>query len=259
VISTQASTGVFSAADLSSFGEFFKADGYGVLRGAFDADELAAFLAAVEEMQRDYERGELPAMFIAEGESNKATIGGTRVAHYLVRVTDYSPAIRALVRHPTVAEAVRLAIGPEAWAGDYFGDGFVFAHARPSRDSNYSRLGWHSDWQAQPDSFMFPCVTVTIHIDGTSPANGFLRLVPGSNHHGTQGIPEGFGKVPGEVAYYAEPGDVLLHSHLLWHSAARGSDDGPGGVRRHVRGGWYGGRRFDPDRDVNVFIKAAQY
>jgi ectoine hydroxylase-related dioxygenase (phytanoyl-CoA dioxygenase family) len=116
---------------------------------------------------------------------------------------------------------------------------------------------------------MWPATAVTIHIDGTSPANGFLRVVPGSHlwatpapHDNVNGavVPPGsaatggytaapppfpmplrFEKVPGEVALYAEPGDILFHDCYLWHSAAVATDITS--RRRHVRGSWYGGQR----------------
>ena len=61
-------------------------------------------------------------------------------------------------------------------------------------------------------------------------------------------MPPGFEKVPGEVGVYCERGDVLLHHSDLWHAAARATDDGAGGIRRHVRGGWYGGDGPTPAR-----------
>ena len=113
----------------------------------------------------------------------------------------------------------------------------------PGEGSGYSRIGWHSDAQSGPNLDWWPSVAFTIHLDATSPQNGFLRVVPGSHLGGTDGIPLGFEKVPGEVAAYCDRGDVLLHHSDLWHSAARATDDGPGGIRRHIRGGWYGGTR----------------
>ena len=87
-------------------------------------------------------------------------------------------------------------------------------------------------------STMWPAVAFTIHFDPTSPANGFLRVLPGSHLGGTDGIPLGFERVPGEIAVYQERGDVLFHHADLWHSAARGTADGSGAVRRHLRGSW---------------------
>jgi ectoine hydroxylase-related dioxygenase (phytanoyl-CoA dioxygenase family) len=114
---------------------------------------------------------------------------------------------------------------------------------------------------------MWPSTAITIHVDGTSPANGFLRVVPGSHLWATPApwdnvngavvpegaaewggyteepppvaMPLGFDKVPGEIAVYAEPGDILFHDCYLWHSAAVATDIGS--KRRHVRGSWYAG------------------
>jgi ectoine hydroxylase-related dioxygenase (phytanoyl-CoA dioxygenase family) len=64
----------------------------------------------------------------------------------------------------------------------------------------------------------------------------------------------GFEKIPGEIALYTEPGDVLLHDCYLWHSAARATADDT--VRRHVRGGYYVGDK-DGDGAKEVFVKNA--
>ena len=71
-------------------------------------------------------------------------------------------------------------------------------------------------------------------------------------------MPPGFEYVPGEIALYCARGDVLLHHSDLWHSAARATDDGAGGIRRHVRGGWYGGARLDPGHGLDDFVKNAR-
>lgn len=52
-------------------------------------------------------------------------------------------------------------------------------------------------------------------------------------------MPLGFEKVPGEIALYAERGDILFHDCYLWHSAALATD--ASARRRHVRGSWYAG------------------
>ena len=61
-------------------------------------------------------------------------------------------------------------------------------------------------------------------------------------------MPLRFEKVPGEIAVYAEAGDILFHDCYLWHSAAVATD--PASRRRHVRGSWYGGAvpiNYGPD------------
>jgi ectoine hydroxylase-related dioxygenase (phytanoyl-CoA dioxygenase family) len=100
-------------------------------------------------------------------------------------------------------------------------------------------------------------VAVTLHLDATSPANGFLRVAPGSHRRSADGMPLGFEKVDGEVGIYAERGDVMLHHSDLWHSAARATEDPPQGVRRQIRGTFLGGRRLAPNEDLPPFNKNA--
>jgi ectoine hydroxylase-related dioxygenase (phytanoyl-CoA dioxygenase family) len=161
----------------------------------------------------------------------------------------------------------------------------VYQDARPGAESAYTRIGWHSDWQSGPHLDMWPSTAFTIHVDATSPANGFLRVVPGSHRWatpaptadiegrpapcspGTVGgwtdepapfaMPKGFDKVAGEVAVYAERGDVIVHDAYLWHAAARASQDPPDGIRRHVRGGYFAGRRLAVGHGVADFVKNA--
>lgn len=248
----------FGPGDTDSAVDFFERNGFCVLRGALRAAELDELLAKTDEMQDRFGRGDLPARFIPD-EPMVMEVDDRKVAHYLSRVTEYAPVIADALRAPSLVAAITGILGERAWLGDYFGDGIIYQYSRPGRGSAYTRLGWHADLQAQPNSPMFPAVTVTVHLDGTSPANGFLRFLPGSHLHGVEGMPRGFEKVPGEIPYYAEPGDLLLHDYRVWHSAARGTDDGEAGTRRHVRGAWYAGRKFDPATDTNVFIKYARY
>ena len=58
---------------------------------------------------------------------------------------------------------------------------------------------------------MNPEFEPAVLIDGNSPANGFLRVLPASHLLTTEGMPLGFEKVPGEVAVYCDGGDVMLH------------------------------------------------
>jgi ectoine hydroxylase-related dioxygenase (phytanoyl-CoA dioxygenase family) len=182
--------------------------------------------------------------------------------------------------HPLLVATIRRLIGPMAWLYGPGKQGIVYQDARPGRESGYSRIGWHSDWQASPSLDIWPSTAFTFHIDGTSPANGFLRVVPGSLLWATPApyrnvnnvevpddakpaggytdtpppfdMPLGFEKIPGELGVYAERGDVILHDAYLWHSAARATDDT--GIRRHVRSGYFSG---DPTTTRNQFIKNA--
>jgi hypothetical protein len=172
-------------------------------------------------------------------------------------VTELSAPAAAAFHHPVVTDLVGHILGPGAYLWDYNGHGAVYQDARPGPEMTYSRIGWHTDHQSRPTSDIWPGVALTFHLDATSPANGFLRVVPGSHLGATDGLPRGFEKVRGEIAVYCDRGDVMLHHSDLWHSAARATEDPPGGVRRHLRGTILGGRRLRPDEELEPFNKNA--
>ena len=254
-----AELGVFDPTRLDDLERHLATEGWANLRGAFDEDELVALQAELEQRQADLVAGRLDA---GHGtvvlDDPEAEVDGRPFAHYVCEVTRCSPRADRAVHHPALVEVASRLLGPEAWLLDDDRFGVVYQDARPGDRSGYSRIGWHSDWQSGPHLDVWPSVAFTIHLDATSPANGFLRVVPGSHLGGTEGMPRGFDKVDGEIAVYARRGDVLFHDAHLWHAAARATDDGPAEVRRHVRGGWYGGRRLAAAHGVDDFVKNAR-
>ena len=61
-------------------------------------------------------------------------------------------------------------------------------------------------WQAATPSCpeVFPSASCTLHLDGSSPANGFVRVVPGSHRGGCMGMPGGVEYAEGEVGVYCQ-------------------------------------------------------
>lgn len=238
--------------------EFFTANGFVRIADVFTDQQLAALQVDMERCQRDLLAGLLPEKCgTVILDDPDAMVEGEPFAHYVCHATQVSTIADQCAHAPTVVEVIGRLLGPDAWLLDDDRFGVVYQDARPGRDSGYSRIGWHTDWQSGPHLDIWPSVAFTIHLDATSPANGFLRVLPGSHLSGTDGIPLGFEKVPGEIAVYCDHGDVLLHDAHLWHSAARATEDPPGGVRRHLRGGWHGGERLADGHGVDDFVKNA--
>lgn len=232
-------------------------DGFAVLSGLFTDDDLARLQAEMEDLQRRAARGELGPRH--GGEVYLAAFDSDRppYVHYVSAVTEISPAADAAFHHPDVLSVVHGVLGDHAYLWEYDGHGAVYQDARPGLGMTYTRIGWHTDAQSRPTSDIWPGLAITFHLDPTSPANGFLRVLPGSHLGGTDGMPLGFEKVPGETGVYCDRGDVLFHHSGLWHSAARATEDPPLGVRRHVRGTFLGGRRLGPDEELEPFNKNA--
>jgi hypothetical protein len=251
-------TGVFGPGQLGELAAFFADQGYATLRGALHNADLLETEKELAGLQRRLGEGTLGGRHgsVALDEPD-ATIDGRPFAHYVYFATEASVRARALVHTPSLVEVAHRTLGPQAWLLDYEIFGVVYQDARADPGSGYSRIGWHTDHQSGPHLDMWPATAFTIHFDPTSPANGFLRVLPGSHLGGTEGIPLAFERVPGEIAVYQERGDVLFHHADLWHSAARGTADGPDAVRRHLRGSWHGGVRLEVGHGTDDFIRNA--
>ncbi len=260
--------GAFGPDDPDGLDAFYDEHGFAILRGALDAATLDALEAECVDAQTRLVAGGLDARHgttvLIEGDAGAKA---QHFANYVLHITDLSPTAAAVIHGPAVTGAIRRWLGPACWSAESERFGYVYQDARPGPESSYTRIGWHSDWQSSPHLPMWPATAITVHVDATSPANGFLRVVPGSHRWATPApwdnvngavvpegsapwggrsdtpppvaMPLGFDKVPGEVAVYAEAGDILFHDCYLWHSAAVATDIAS--RRRHVRGSWYAG------------------
>ena len=248
--------------DLDALEADFRRDGYVIVSGLFTDDETDALEASLTAIQRG----------VADGSIDRGRFGGDYLTaaadgetapfvHYVKDATRLSAEADAAFHHPLLLELLRRCFdGVEPWEFDESRGarfGVVYQDARPGKEMAYTRIGWHSDHQAFPNSDFYPSIALTFHIDATSPANGFLRVVPGSHQWPTDGMPLGFEKIRGEIPVYCDRGDVILHHCDLWHSAARATEDPPGGVRRHLRGSWNAGRQPAPDEEIEAFNKNA--
>ena len=248
----------FDHRDVDGVADFFAAYGFALVAGIYDNARLDALDADTAFQQQRLLAGELPERCgTVILDSPDATVDGEPFAHYVCCATEISAVIADAVNDPALVALVRAVLGPDMWLLDDDRFGVVFQDARPGPGSAYSRIGWHSDDQSGPHLEVWPSCAFTIHLDGTSPANGFLRVKPGSHLGDATGMPLGFEKVPGELAVYADRGDVILHHSGLWHSAARATDD-DAGIRRHLRGGWYAGTKLEPGHGTGDFVKNAR-
>lgn len=266
--------------DLDALELCYRDNGFVVLRGVFSDELMARMEAECVAAQHKVITRELPERYgstVFLDDAAKAE----RFANYVEYVNELSPAVREAATHPVLVDVLRRLLGEGAWLRDANQFGIVYQDARPGKESGYSRIGWHSDWQAGPSLDVWPATAFTFHIDATSPANGFLRVVPGSHQWATPApyqnvnkvavpedakptggysdveppfeMPMRFEAVPGEIPVYCQRGDVILHDAYLWHSAARATEEHT--TRRHVRGGYFGGDRTG--ERIEQFIKNA--
>ena len=274
-------SGVFDASDLAGICWYYQTYGYAVVRGLYSADHFDRMESECVDAQARVVSGDLPERY-GSTQYIDDPAKAESFANYVEHVSEIAPSVQQAITDERLLAILKRILGEDCWFGDVVQSGVVYQDARPGRESGYTRIGWHSDWQASPSRDFWPATSFTLHIDATSPYNGFLRVVPGSHLWATPApyrnvnnipvpatarpsggrtmapppfpMPLAFEKIRGEVAVYAERGDVLLHDCYLWHSATRATDDHA--ARRHLRGSYFGGAKPAPELE-NEFIKNA--
>ena len=274
--------GVFTPDQRDELVEHYRRHGFVIIRDLFEPELIDRMELECISAQQRVIAGELPERYgstVFLDDAAKASF-----ANYVEYVNELSPTVREAAAHPELTAVLTELLGAGCWLNDDSRFGIVYQDARPGRESGYSRIGWHSDWQAAPNLDLWPATAFTFHVDGTSPENGFLRVVPGSHRWATPApyenvnhavvpddaaetggythqpppfsMPLKFEKVPGEIAVYTERGDIILHDAYLWHSAARATDESA--TRRHVRGSYLTGDRLGDGRREDFVKNAAR-
>lgn len=278
------SWGVFSSDRLDEMQSFFVDQGFAILRGLWSQSEIDQFERDCVSIQEGVMTGTLPDRYGKRDEMNLGGLHSSVAPSHLYHVTELSEPVNNAVHHPALVQSIQTWLDNGWLMGEKGVWGVVFQDARPNPESGYSRLGWHSDWQTGPHDTRWPGVSFTIHIDGTSPSNGFLRVIPGSHRWATPApygnvnnvevphdarptgghtdvappyeMPKYFERLPGEIGVYCERGDVLFHDSYIWHSAARGTDDST--KRRHIRGVWRSGANVHENNAARIILPVAQ-
>ncbi|MFT6396329.1 MAG: ectoine hydroxylase-related dioxygenase (phytanoyl-CoA dioxygenase family) [Bradymonadia bacterium] len=119
-------------------------------------------------------------------------------------------------------------------------DGVVVNHYLNVPNSNYKKLGWHTD--ALRDLFYGklpePMWNVGLYIDDSYRDKGALRLIPGTHKQSLLAML--FGKAhfvahdddPREYMVEADAGDLTLHDGRLWHRVGQPTATGVASRRR---------------------------
>lgn len=251
----------FTSGDLDGLAAAFDRDGYVRVSNLFSATEMMELEASLVSLQDRVREGSVDRARYGGDYLTSAGDQAPEFVNIVKDVTSLSEPATAAYHHPVLKELVTKCFGgqepwemPPEYAHRF---GVSYQDARTGTESSYNRIGWHTDAQAHPNSDFYPMIAVTYCFDDTSPANGFLRVVPGSHKRSTDGMPLRFEKAPGEVGAYNDAGDVMLHHGDLWHSAARATEDPPDGIRRHMRGVWFAGRQPEPGEELEEFNKNA--
>ncbi len=237
--------------------ESFHARGFlngGPVLGDEEVDELRDEL---DRVIRDYDRLEKRPV-------RMVNLGGVEAAPVwqIVNIWEASAPFDALVRHPTITEAVARLAG--ATALRLWHDQIQY---KPPREGGVN--GWHQDAPLWPVLRPMTEVSAWVALDDVDEANGCMSMVPGSHRWGDHmdalaALPS-FDALPAEfegravevVRCPVRKGEVHYHHALTWHGSHANRSDRP---RRAIALHYMTGKtRYDATGDhlLKPFIAVA--
>jgi hypothetical protein len=207
------------------------ADGFALLPGVLEADEVGAALAEWAEACR--RNADDPAILANDGPAYGAR-----------NLLQLWPGVMRLVRHPRLCEPLREVLGSAA------GVVRVLFFDKPPGHS--WALPWHKDYNiavaehrggevftkptrkvgvphvVAPPAVLHSMVTARIHLDAMTADNGPLRVIPGSHRH----YPMGEDPPNPPVPIHCRAGDVLLMRPLVTHASGHSKPEA--GLHRRI-------------------------
>lgn len=156
-------------------------------------------------------------------------VNGKRIVQRFAFLNQFSPLFEEFLKDTRLQSLFEFIGAPDSRIGVNERDGLVFNHYVNTENSNYTQLGWHTD--ALRDIFygnkIMPMLNVGVHFDYSSPANGGLRILPGTHNKGIATLL--FRKFyylnskadKKEFGLTVEPGDLTVHDGRIWHRVAQ--------------------------------------
>lgn len=205
---------------------YLQRNGYLVFARVASPEEVEKIVAEVDRVQ---------TQFLAEGKRKAYGIPlwfgkDEQGKPYLQRtgfLSMYSEYVRNFVTDARF-EPIRKLIGENARIGHEEKDGVVFNRYIRTKGSLRPGLAWHTD--GLRDAFYGqlpgPMLNVGLHFERITPADGGLRIIPGSHVQGWRDFL--FRKVyfvdhrpdPDEIMVETWPGDLTVHDGRTWHRVA---------------------------------------
>ena len=206
--------------------QFFHKHGYIHFEGFLEADKIAELLKAIEDVEQTWLSQGLTKVNGTPIKYGKDVDGKTIVQRFAF-TSLYSSFIHDLLKDKRI-QALRQFIGGDARIAEDEKDGVVVNHFVNTGQSNYSKLGWHTD--GLRDLFsgykLEPMLNIGIYLDDSPREKGGLRILPGTHNQNLYNLlfkkkyfvdnnPD-----KNEIALEAKAGDLTVHHGKVWHRVA---------------------------------------
>lgn len=201
--------------NLEDQAEFLRREGFLILRGVLNRDELDELDREVARFVRDH--AQLPR--VREGFNLEPVQDGRRTAPTFRKIggmSDFSEAFHRLMCHPRITGMLRRVMGPVI---ELYRDVIMMKPARVGREKP-----WHQDSVYWPWNPMDLCSAMTA-LDDAGPENGCLQVVPRSQHqelqhYGSELQLDLSDELQARTCYVPlKAGDTLLFHSLLLHGS----------------------------------------
>jgi ectoine hydroxylase-related dioxygenase (phytanoyl-CoA dioxygenase family) len=198
---------------------FLRTAGFLLVKGVFDADEVAGLRAAADR-----------ARALARPGDRKSWWGRNRSGEsVLCRVTHAAriPELRRLPDDPRLARLGALSRGGLVSRANGAEDGVTLLIKNPDMVEGLSDIPWHRDCGMGGHASMCPVLIASIFLQPSRPETGELVVLPGS-HEASYGFADPRDPAaPRGVSLAADPGDVSLHYGDVMHAAPPPTGEGP--------------------------------
>jgi hypothetical protein len=203
-------------APIADVRRFIDAAGFVLVKGVFDADEIARLREIVERRQA--------AAIPDDGRSWWAKRGdGASVLCRLIYLGVVEPEIAALGDDPRVQRLAGLASEPLRVARDR-SDGISVVIKNPDVVEGLSDLPWHRDCGLGGHPIKCPALNIGVQLDAATAASGRLHFAPGTHRASCHRADLARART---VAVDTEPGDCTVHFGDVMHAAPPPTGSGP--------------------------------
>ncbi|WP_460975478.1 phytanoyl-CoA dioxygenase family protein [Spirosoma knui] len=203
---------------------FFSKNGYLHIKNFVDRETVNTFLREIQRIE---------SRWLAENVDKVNGVplkfGHDETGRHIIQrfafTSLYSPVLREFLQDERLQSLTQLLAPYQGRISPEEKDGLVVNHYVRTPDSNFSRMGWHTD--SPRDLFLgqriLPMLNVGLHLDDCPQRNGGLRVLPGTHRQNTlltlfrkrQFIDHRPDRR--EVGFDIEAGDLTIHNGSLWH------------------------------------------
>jgi len=207
---------------------FFEKYGFIHFKSFLNKDAVQQVIRATEDVQAQWineEREKINGVPIKWG----SDVDGKKIVQRFAFSSLFSPVLHEVLQDRRLHSLFPLLGAEGGRVGENEKDGLVINHYINTDTSKYTKLGWHTD--CLRDVFygkkVMPMLNVGIHLDNSSPANGGLRIIPGTHTQSLWGLlfrkkyfidnkPD-----KDEIGLTVQSGDLTVHDGRLWHRVAQ--------------------------------------